>query len=119
MRNKRGGLELVRKLGLLGANASEGNLNSAELTNECSPHLEDRIGKTELEDAACDRGDHRFVAEIDAAPRLLLIPALCVEERAGIIGREFCRCLDAVDLELPFVGRTGREAAGLVDHREG
>ena len=104
MRADRGGLELVGELGFLGTNASEGDLDARELTNERAPHLKDRIGKAELEDAARDRGDHRLVAEIDAAPRLLLIPALCVEERAGIIGREFCRCLDAVDLELPFVG---------------
>jgi len=108
----------VRKLGLLGGDATEGDLDAAELANERAPHLEDRIGKSELEDAARDRGDHRLVAHIDAAPRLLLVPALGVKECAGVARREFCRSLDAVDLESPFVGRAGREAAGLVHHRE-
>ena len=86
MRNKRGGLELVRKLGLLGGYASERNLNSAELANERAPHLEDGICKAEFKNSARDRGDHRLVAHIDAAPCLLLVPALGVEECAGIVG---------------------------------
>ena len=118
MRADRGGLQLMRKLCFLGRYTAEGNLNSAKLTDKCAPHLKNGIRKSELEDRARDRGDHRLVAHIDTAPRLLLIPTLRIKERAGIVGREFCRCLDSVDLETPFVRGTRRQAARLVHHRE-
>ena len=108
MGDERCGLELVGDRSLLKTHTAEGNFLALDLGNEGCPHLKNSISESELKDSAGDGGDHGLVADAETAPCLLLIPALRVEERAGVVGREFCRCLDAVNLESPFVGRAGR-----------
>ena len=118
MRKKRGGLKLVGKLGLLGAQATEGNFDSADLADKGRPHLEHGVGKAKLEDASRNGGDHGLVSDVNAAPRLLASARLGVEECVGVVGGEACGLVESVDLDVPGVGSTGAHTLGLYNKGE-
>src|SRR4051812_40798805 len=115
---QRRGEQLVTAQRLLRRHAAEAVAERALALGQVGrPHLQDRVGESELEDRPGDRGECRDTAGLLALPELAAVAALEAPEVLGARGAELDAAFQPEDLQAPRVGVTGGDALGL--EREG